>query len=225
MGYLQAQGATGDSFSFCLGFLHGRCCWCIFESIRKLAAGVTTRQEQLPAAAFRLIRKQEDEKEELNLAKSYAGQPAVPRQTWDEFVNKQCFRIQTICMITRPQHVKISLETQPSFFVSDCLTWNCHLSGDNLRCMRSVAQHDCPWQSGSGESIWVRKDNPLTPKEDWRISQALMSCELVFISHHKNRAVCVAARALQHDHHVTESIMGNCYCAGENGGKREQEVE
>lgn len=52
-----------------------------------------------------------------------------------------------------------------------------------------------------------------------------MSCELVFIAHHKNRAVCVAARALQHDHHATESIMGNCYCAGERGGKREQEVE
>ena len=82
------------------------------------------------------------------------------------------------------------------FSVSDCLTGNCHLSRGNLPCMRSVAQHNCPWQSGSGESIWVRKDNPLTPKEDWRISQALMSRELVFISHLKNRAVCVRARAL-----------------------------
>lgn len=86
--------------------------------------------------------------------------------------------------------------------------------------MRTVAQHDCPWQSGSGESIWVRKDNPLTPKEDWRISWALMSCELVFISHHKNRAVCVTARALGHDQRVSKSIMGNCYCSGKSAGKR-----
>lgn len=56
-------------FLFSLGFLHVRCRWCVFKSIRKLAAGVTTRQEQLPAAAFRLITKQEDEREELNLAK------------------------------------------------------------------------------------------------------------------------------------------------------------
>lgn len=37
----------------------------------------------------------------------------------------------------------------PPVPVSDCLTWNCHLSGGNLHCMRSVAQHDCPWQSGA----------------------------------------------------------------------------
>lgn len=86
--------------------------------------------------------------------------------------------------------------------------------------MQSVAQHACPWQPGSGESIWVRKDNPLTPKEDWRISQALMSCELVFISPHKNGAVCVTASALQHNHRVTESIMGNCYLAGASGGSK-----
>lgn len=71
--------------------------------------------------------------------------------------------------------------------------------------MQSVVQHARPWQLGSGESIWVRKDNPLTHKEDWRISQALMSCELVFISHHKNGPVCVTARALHYDHRVTES--------------------
>lgn len=88
--------------------------------------------------------------------------------------------------------------------------------------MWSVAQLNCPCQSGSGESIWVRKDNPLTPKEDWRISQALMSCELVFISHHKNEAVCVTGRALRHDHHVTESIVGNCSCDGESGGRRRE---
>lgn len=104
--------------------------------------------------------------------------------------------------------------------VSDSLTWNCHLSGGNLRCMQSVAQHACPWQPGSGESIWVRKDNPLTPKEDWRISQALMSCELVFISPHKNGAVCVTASALQHNHRVTESIMGNCYLEWRKQGNR-----
>lgn len=62
----------------------------------------------------------------------------------------------------------------------------------------------CPRQPGSGDSIWVRKDNPLTHEEDWGISQALMSPELVFISHHKKRAVCVTARARQPDHRVSE---------------------
>lgn len=49
-----------------------------------------------------------------------------------------------------------------------------------------------------------------------------MSCELVFISPHKNGAVCVRARALQHEHRVTESIMGNSSKAGESGRKREK---
>lgn len=71
--------------------------------------------------------------------------------------------------------------------------------------MQSLAQCICPRQLGSGERIWVRKDNPLTHKEDWGISQALMSPELVFISHHKKRAVCVTARARQYDHRVSES--------------------
>lgn len=106
------------------------------------------------------------------------------------------------------------------FLVS--LTWNCHLSKHDLGSVHRVVQHACPWQPGSGESIWVRKDNPLTPKEDWRISQALMSCELVFISHHKNGAVCVAAREHQQDHRVTESIMRNCYHAGASGRNKEQ---
>lgn len=80
-------------------------------------------------------------------------------------------------------------------------------------CSVSVAQHACRWQPGSGESIWVRNDNPLTPKEDWRISQALMSCELVFISNHKNAAVSVTARALQQDHGVTQNkgAGGGCF--------------
>lgn len=52
-----------------------------------------------------------------------------------------------------------------------------------------------------------------------------MSCELVFISHHKNKAVCVTARAIQHDHHVPESIMGNCYRTGEKTADEEEEEE
>jgi len=104
--------------------------------------------------------------------------------------------------------------------LSDCLTQNYYHSGGNLHFTGSVAQHDCLWRPGSRESIWVRKDNPLTPKEDWKISRALMSCELVFISHHKNRTVCVAASMLQRDHRVPESIMGDCYCTGESGGRR-----
>lgn len=125
-------------------------------------------------------------------------------------LHKECFRFQTICIAA----------CYPSRF-PDCLTWNCPPSWGNLGCVQSVAQHDCPWQSGSG-SIWVRTDNPLTPKEDWRISQALMSCELVFISHHKNKALYVTARALLYDHHVAESITGNCYCTVKTEGKKKK---
>lgn len=51
-----------------------------------------------------------------------------------------------------------------------------------------------------------------------------MSCELVFISHHKNAAVCVTARVLQHDHQVSLSIMGSSHHAGASAGnKREGE--
>lgn len=49
-----------------------------------------------------------------------------------------------------------------------------------------------------------------------------MSCELVFISHHKNAAVCVTARVLQHDHRVSLSIMGNSHHAGAGGGTRRE---
>lgn len=40
-----------------------------------------------------------------------------------------------------------------------------------------------------------------------------MSYELVFISHHKNGAVCVTARMLLHNRCVVSSIMDNRDCA------------
>lgn len=74
---------------------------------------------------------------------------------------------------------------------------------------------------GSGDSIWVRKDNPLTHKEDWGISQALMSPELVFISHHKKRAVCVTARARRYGHRVSGGTKTRQEEWVRGGGRRE----
>lgn len=61
-----------EILSFSLGFLHVRC---IFESVTEFAARVGSCQERLPFAVFRLIWRQEEEKE-LNLAKfvKHAGE-------------------------------------------------------------------------------------------------------------------------------------------------------
>lgn len=213
---------------FSRGFLHVRCCWCIFKSFRKLAAGVWARQVQLPAAAFRLMRR--DKKEGFTLAKSLklwvVHRSAGCAPTCVSTVHKQRFRFQAICMITVcwvPAAFEnmqwdtaqlMRLTVWPEIVTSAEVIWSVCGVWPNTTVHGSQGAERV---FGLGRII----HSPLKRIGESRRLWWVVSWCLFHIT--RTRLFVSQPGPPRHNHRVTESIMGKCYCAGDGRGTKEGE--